>query len=74
MERAKLNSFFTKPSIVIDVIGNYTLKNQDFNPDYAIAEFAEDARRQGRRRTKVLQALANAADSVKSTIPKGDKF
>jgi len=36
------------------------------NPDYAVAEFAEDARRRVRRRTLVLQAPDNKTDSVKS--------
>ncbi len=39
----------------------------NLNP--ASVEFAEDARRQGRRRTTVLQVLANTADSVKSALP-----
>ncbi len=37
----------------------------------ASVEFAEDARRQGRRRSTILQVLANTADSVKSALLKG---
>ena len=45
-----------------------------FNPDYAVAEFAEDARRRVRRRTfLVLQAPDNKADPVKSATPCGFK-
>ncbi|MCD6261432.1 MAG: hypothetical protein J7J52_00210, partial [Deltaproteobacteria bacterium] len=40
----------------------------------ASVEFAEDARRQGRRRTTILQVLANTADSVKSALLKGKLF
>ncbi|RLC27184.1 MAG: hypothetical protein DRH37_11095, partial [Deltaproteobacteria bacterium] len=40
----------------------------------ASVEFAEDARRQVRRRTTILQVLANAADSVKSALPEGKLF
>ncbi|OCC15895.1 hypothetical protein DBT_0820 [Dissulfuribacter thermophilus] len=39
----------------------------------AIGEFAQDARRKGRRRTQVLQAPDNAKTRVKSPIPKGGK-
>jgi hypothetical protein len=42
-------------------------------PDYAVAEFAADARRRVRRRTLVLQAPDNKADSVKSATPCGFK-
>jgi hypothetical protein len=42
-------------------------------PDYAVAEFAEDARRRVRRRTLVLQTPDNKADSVKSATPCGFK-
>jgi hypothetical protein len=48
-------------------------QRQALNPDYAIAEFAEDARRRVRRRTLVLQAPDNKADSVKSATPCGFK-
>ena len=40
----------------------------------ASVEFAEDARRQGRRRIRILQALTNTADSAKSTLPEGKLF
>jgi len=40
----------------------------------ASVEFAEDARRQGRRRITILQVLANTADSVKSALLKGKLF
>ena len=43
----------------------------DFNPNYAIGEFAQDARREGRRRTWVLRAPSNKADWAESPIPKG---
>ena len=43
------------------------------NPDYAVAEFAEDARRRVRRRTLVLQVPDNKANSVKSATPCGFK-
>jgi hypothetical protein len=42
-------------------------------PDYAVAEFAEDARRRVRRRTLVLQVPDNKANSVKSATPCGFK-
>ena len=41
--------------------------------DYAVAAFAEDVRRRVRRRTLVLQAPDNKADSVKSATPCGFK-
>jgi len=41
--------------------------------DYAVAEFAEDVRRRVRRRTLVLQAPDNKADSVKSATLCGFK-
>ena len=41
----------------------------NLNP--ASVEFVEDARRQGRRRIRILQALANTTDSAKSTLPEG---
>ena len=41
--------------------------------DYAVAAFAEDVRRRVRRRTLVLQAPDNKADSVKSATPYGFK-
>jgi hypothetical protein len=41
-------------------------QRQALNPDYAVAEFAEDARRRVHRRTLVLQTPDNKADSVKS--------
>jgi len=44
------------------------------NLNFASAEFAEDTRRQGRRRSRLLQVLANAVDSVKSVLPVGAKF
>ena len=44
----------------------------DLNP--ASAEFAGDARRQGRRCIRILQVLANAADSAKSALPEGKLF
>jgi len=44
-----------------------------FNSDYAVAEFAEDVRRRVRRRTLVLQAPDNKADSVKSATLCGFK-
>jgi len=44
-----------------------------YNPDYAVAEFAKDARRRVRRRTLVLQVSENKADSVKSATPCGFK-
>ena len=44
------------------------------NLNSASVEFAEDARRQGRRRTMILQVLANTADSVKSALLKGKLF
>ncbi len=37
----------------------------------AIAEFAEDTRRKGRRRILIFQVPDNAVDSVNSAIPKG---
>jgi hypothetical protein len=42
--------------------GNFaaSIQRQALNPDYAVAEFAEDARR--RMRTLVLQAPGNKAD------------
>jgi len=40
---------------------------------YAVAKFAEDARRRVRRRTLVLQVHDNKADSVKSATPCGFK-
>ena len=40
----------------------------------ASAEFAGDARRQGRRCIRILQVLANAADSAKSALPEGRLF
>ncbi|MBW1741769.1 MAG: hypothetical protein JRJ42_11710, partial [Deltaproteobacteria bacterium] len=36
-----------------------------FNPNYAAAKFAKDARRKARRRTFVLQVPDNKADLVK---------
>ena len=36
-----------------------------YNPDYAVAKFAKDARRRVRRCSLVLQAPDNKADSVK---------
>ena len=44
------------------------------NPNYAVAKFAEDARRRVLRRTLVLQAPDNKADSVKSATPGGFKY
>ncbi|MCD4754698.1 MAG: phage integrase N-terminal SAM-like domain-containing protein [Deltaproteobacteria bacterium] len=51
--------------------GNFaaSTQHQALNPDYAVAEFAEDARRRMRRRTLVLQAPDNKANSVKSATP-----
>jgi hypothetical protein len=43
------------------------------NPDYAVAEFAEDSRWRVRRRTLVLQSHDNKADSVKSATSYGFK-
>ncbi|HFQ90959.1 MAG TPA: hypothetical protein ENK27_12875 [Desulfobulbus sp.] len=40
----------------------------------AIGNFAGDARHQGRRRIRILQALDNEADSVKLPSPKGEKM
>jgi|GEM_PF-4302279 len=40
-------------------------------PDYAMGEFAQDARSEGRRRTWVLRALSNKADWTNSPIPEG---
>ncbi len=43
----------------------------------ASVEFAEDARRQGRRRTTILQVLANAVPppgGINSALPRGKLF
>jgi hypothetical protein len=40
----------------------------------ASVAFAEDARRQARRRIFILQALYNAVDLVKEALPKGLVF
>ena len=45
-----------------------------YNPDYAVAEFDENARQRVRRRTLVLEASENKADSVKSATPRGFKY
>jgi len=45
-----------------------------FNLNPASVEFAEDARRQGRRWFRIFQALTNTADSAKSALPKGKLF
>lgn len=37
-------------------------------------KFVEDAKRQGRRRIRILQALTNTADSEKSVLPEGKLF
>jgi len=51
------------------------IKNANaLNPNYAVAKFAEDARRRVLRRTLVLQAPDNKADSVKSATPGGFKY
>jgi len=51
----------------------YGIDIHHFNSDYAVAEFAEDVRRRVRRRTLVLQAPDNKADSVKSATLCGFK-
>ncbi|MGB9497850.1 MAG: nucleotidyl transferase AbiEii/AbiGii toxin family protein [Dissulfuribacterales bacterium] len=45
-----------------------------FNPNYAAAKFAKDARRKARRRTFVLQVPDNKADLVKLAAPCGFKY
>jgi len=50
------------------------MKDEIFYLNPASVEFAEDARRQGHRRTTILQVLANTADSVKSALLKGKLF
>jgi len=49
------------------------LADNYWNLNPAIGEFAQDARRKGRRHTLVFQAPDNAADWVKSPIPQGGK-
>jgi len=59
------------------VIATSFLAPQDdltYNLNPASAEFAGDARRQGRRCIRILQVLANAADSAKSALPEGKLF
>jgi hypothetical protein len=51
----------------------YFFQTAPLIPDYAVAEFAEDARRRVRRRTLVLQVPDNKANSVKSATPCGFK-
>ena len=53
-------------------LANLRRKICDLNP--ASAEFTGDARRQGRRCIRILQVLANAADSAKSALPEGKLF
>ena len=55
------------------IMGYIIVIYQSMNPDYAVAEFAEDARRRVRRRTLVLQVPYNKANSVKSATPCGFK-
>jgi len=47
---------------------------EQFNPNYAAAKFAKDARRKARRRTFVLQVPDNKADLVKLAAPCGFKY
>ena len=62
-----------KGSAKITITGWEAEHRWDWNPDYAVAEFAEDARRRVRRRTLVLQAPDNKTNSVKSATPCGFK-
>jgi hypothetical protein len=42
-----------------------------YHLDFASGEFAEDTRHQARSCSSLPQALDNAVDSVKSSLPKG---